>query len=100
MTGSPDVIDDAVIALRGGRSPAVTGQSPELDRWLGRMYRAHVLTKEPPMMVATAFKAALAEDPDLQAQARARLQSFEGIDEKRCFVTHKHREFLTAALAA
>jgi hypothetical protein len=70
----------------------------DLDNWLGRLYRAHVLTKEPPMAVSTEFKAALAKDTDLQTAARARLQSFDGVDEKRCFVTKKHREFLVAAL--
>lgn len=71
-----------------------------LDHWLGRLYRAQVLTQENPGAVTTEFAAALAKDPDLQAEARKRLASFEGIHEKRCFITNQHRNFLTAALGS
>lgn len=71
----------------------------DLDGWLGRMYRAHVLTLESVDKATKEFRAALASDPVMQAQARIRLKSFDGIDEKRCFITQKQREFLTAALA-
>lgn len=71
-----------------------------LDDYLGRYYRAAVLTVEATSPVVDGLKKALADDPALAAQARARLSEVREIDEQRCFVSKQHRDCLSAALGA
>lgn len=49
---------------------------------------------------AQRFERALADSPALQAEARAWLVHKDGVDDDRCFVTRKHRQFLNAALSS
>lgn len=71
-----------------------------LDDYLGRYYRAAVLTYEPSGPVLDSFKKALADDPALESEARARLAAISDIDEQRCFISKQHRDCLSAALGA
>lgn len=69
-----------------------------LDQHLARYYQAAVLSLIPVSDVFREYDSDLANDASLADRARARLAELEGVDERRCFITKTHRDFLTAAL--
>ncbi len=75
---------------------------PDLQHWLGEMYRTSVVSRgEGHELVRSAFRSALALDPALRAEAealRTKLLPVDKVRGGRDFITRKQLEFLDSAL--
>jgi hypothetical protein len=72
-----------------------------LDQYLGAIYRERVISGGADGdSAARALREALADDPILNAEAMARLETLRLLPEQRCFVSAQHRKAIEEALAA
>lgn len=70
-----------------------------LDKFLDGAYCERVLRKPMPGVGLAAFKATIANDPQLKTEAVARRSSLTDALCKRCFVTKIHRDVLAEILS-
>lgn len=71
-----------------------------LDDYAGAYYALAVIKQVSTADLMEEFRAAMKYDQALKAEAEARLKALSEVDELRCFVSARHREFLSAALGA
>jgi hypothetical protein len=71
-----------------------------LNNWLGTAYAASVVGHSPPRVAVGALRDAVAADADLRTEATKRLASLTKSVTDKCFISRKHREFLTLVLEA
>lgn len=73
-------------------------EGSSIDYWLGRLYHHHVVKNHTDSKVMDMFKKRMQASQSLKSEAEER--SKELVDDvlKKCFISRKHKEFLTTAL--
>lgn len=70
-----------------------------LEKRLSTVYREKVLNDKSMDGASRMFREAVQADEELRQVAESRLRELSKIQERKCFISARHRDFLSAALA-
>lgn len=70
-----------------------------VEKRLASVYREQVLNDKAMDGAARLFREAVQADQELRQVAETRLNELKKISERKCFISARHRDFLSAALA-